>query len=120
MKKILVVEDDADIREVLADLYGGLGYETATAGDGREALARVRASHPDLVVLDLMMPVMSGWEFMDAWRRDPELAGELAHAHVVAFTAAGGAPPEGVQEVVRKPGDLDVLAALAQRHLGAP
>ncbi len=117
MKKILVVEDDEDIRESLVEFYSGLGYESFGAENGREALARLRARHPDLVLLDLMMPVMSGWEFMEAWNHDPSLGPQVL---VVAFTASNREPPSGVAEVVRKPGDLEQLAGVAQRFVGRP
>ncbi len=116
MKRILVVEDDPDIRESLVDFYGSLGYAAEGAANGADALVALHALTRDLVVLDLMMPVMNGWELADEMRRDPT----LRDVHVVAFTASSRPPPDGVAEVVRKPADLDVLAAIAARHAGMP
>ena len=72
---MLVVDDDRDIRELLVELLASEGYAVASAADGRRALAEARATRPDVILLDLMMPVMSGWEFREAQLRDPELAG---------------------------------------------
>ncbi len=76
MKPILVVDDDPDIRETLQIVLEVHGYAVRTASDGRQALAElVREPQPCLVLLDLMMPEMNGWEFMAAQRADPRVAG---------------------------------------------
>ncbi|MBI3553911.1 MAG: response regulator [Elusimicrobia bacterium] len=59
-KKILIVDDDASIREILATQMGRLHYDTATASDGEEAVARFRTEKPDLILMDVMMPRMDG------------------------------------------------------------
>ena len=91
-KRILVVEDDEDIRESLIDFYGSLGYAAAGAANGAEALDALKVQVADLVLLDLMMPVMSGWQLAAEMRSDPA----LRDVHVVAFTASSRPPPEGV------------------------
>jgi DNA-binding response OmpR family regulator len=67
MGVILVVDDDADLRELLAELLTKEGYQVLTASNGKEALALLRDPDPtpSLILLDLMMPVMSGWEFLE-------------------------------------------------------
>jgi len=60
MSKILIVDDDVSIREILATQLGRLHYETATAADGVEAVAAFKSEKPDLVLMDLMMPQMDG------------------------------------------------------------
>jgi CheY-like chemotaxis protein len=73
--RILIVEDDADFRDTLAELLQFEGYQVTQAGNGREALAHLRQSAPPcLILLDLMMPEMNGWEFREAQRQDPALA----------------------------------------------
>jgi CheY-like chemotaxis protein len=62
-KKILVVDDEADIRTYLTTLLETHGYETITAADGREALERTRQEAPDLILLDLQMPDQTGTDF---------------------------------------------------------
>ena len=66
--KVLVVEDDVRTRELMRRLLETEGFDVEEAGHGQEALARLRAGKPDLIILDLMMPVMDGFEFMVALR----------------------------------------------------
>jgi CheY-like chemotaxis protein len=74
---VVVVEDDVDIRELAVELLASAGFPAVGAANGLEALARGRdrRTPPALFVLDLEMPVMSGWEFLRAQARDPVLAG---------------------------------------------
>jgi signal transduction histidine kinase len=82
----LIVEDDASIREAIAEVLRSEGYEATSCGHGREALEYLRrAHHPDVILLDLMMPVMDGWEFRVEQRKDPA----LATIPVVALSADG-------------------------------
>jgi CheY-like chemotaxis protein len=73
---ILVVDDDADVRDALAELLAGRGFAVTTATDGGDALRLLRsmASPPMVILLDLMMPVMDGYEFLEVCRREPFLA----------------------------------------------
>jgi CheY-like chemotaxis protein len=73
---ILVVEDDLDLRETLAETLEHRGFDVITAANGLEALKllRSRASPPSVILLDLMMPVMDGYGFLEEQRNDPELA----------------------------------------------
>src|SRR5919206_4825152 len=72
--EVMVVEDDFAIRETLRELLEDEGYRVVWAANGREALQRLKERAPRLILLDLMMPVMDGWEFRTAQQRDPELA----------------------------------------------
>jgi signal transduction histidine kinase len=71
---VLLVEDDADLREAMADALITYGLDVTAVDDGREGLRLMRLVHPDVVVLDLMMPVMDGWQFRIEQRRDPAIA----------------------------------------------
>ena len=71
---MLVVEDDSPIRAMLADLLDDAGYAVLQAGDGFEALQQLRQTRPDLIVLDLMLPGMSGWQFLERARTQLERA----------------------------------------------
>jgi PAS domain S-box-containing protein len=73
-RHILVVEDDASTREVIAELLTAYGYAVSTASDGAQALASVAQSLPELVILDLMLPKMSGLELLAEWRSNPRTA----------------------------------------------
>ncbi len=73
--RILLVEDDTAIRETIAELLSDEGYRVTSAANGAEALALLEASDaPSLILLDLMMPVMNGWELRRALHDDPRLA----------------------------------------------
>ncbi|TSD87279.1 response regulator [Mycobacterium sp. KBS0706] len=83
-RRVLVVEDDAPTRLMMRRLLIGEGWKVAEAGDGREALARMGRERPDLILLDLMMPEMDGFEFLAACRKVPEFGG----IPVIIVTAA--------------------------------
>ena len=100
---ILIVEDDLGAMEALSYLLELQGYHIATATQGREALARIEESRPDLVLSDIMMPVMDGLELAAEIRRRPELAG----LPVVLMSAA--------HEVLQRAGSL--AAALLPQPL---
>ena len=73
-RPILVVEDDRPTLEVIAELLKTKGYAVATAADGASARRQVAASLPELVILDLMLPKVSGFELLAEWRADPHTA----------------------------------------------
>jgi CheY-like chemotaxis protein len=73
-RRVLVVDDDRDNRELLVELLASEGYQVSSASDGRQALAEAHATRPDVILLDLMMPNMNGWEFRDAQLQDADLA----------------------------------------------
>lgn len=72
MAKILVVDDEEDIRTLRVTLFEDAGYQVVTASDGKEALDVARAEHPDLIFMDILMPVMDGFAACAALRKDPE------------------------------------------------
>lgn len=82
---ILVVDDDPDILDMLREALEGAGHRVVTAGDGLEALERLRTDRPSLIFLDMRMPRMDGWEFARAARERGNTA------PVVVITAAGDA-----------------------------
>jgi CheY-like chemotaxis protein len=111
---ILVVDDDAEIRESIADLLQDEGYEVAVAANGREALDQIRAGlRPRVVVLDLMMPVMDGWQFLDERARDAAL--KAVPVVVVSATPETLQPPETCA-FIRKPMRLELLLEVVGRE----
>jgi CheY-like chemotaxis protein len=108
---ILVVDDDDDVREALRRLLDDEGYAVAVASNGVEALDYLRSSapRPSVILLDLMMPVMNGWQFRGVQKKDPD----LCSIPVVVLSASGAARERvgllGVSEVILKPFDLEDL-----------
>ena len=70
---ILVVDDQSSVRTLLKDYLSSQGYRVVTANDGQEALFVARHEHPNLVLLDIMMPKMDGYQFLSAFRRENEV-----------------------------------------------
>lgn len=75
MPCVLVVEDDDEVRSMMELLLKSHGYDVTTARNGREALDAMRRQRPCLVLLDIHMPLMTGWEFRERQLEDPDLAG---------------------------------------------
>jgi len=69
--RVLVVDDSDLIRQVLTDAFTPAGYDVSTAADGAEALRRIAQQRPDLVVADILMPVMDGWALCNEMRKEP-------------------------------------------------
>jgi CheY-like chemotaxis protein len=80
---ILVVEDFLDAREMYRDYLAFSGYRVETAADGQEAIEKARALQPDLILMDLALPIVDGWEATRRLRADPA----TAHLKIVALTA---------------------------------
>src|SRR5437588_11706496 len=105
MTRVLVVDDDAIIRSVVADLLEDEGYVVDTAEDGAQALQRARSAPPAAILLDLMMPVLDGWGFVDACRQQ----GICLGVPVVVMSAA-----HGLREITSRLKQLGVRAVLAK------
>jgi CheY-like chemotaxis protein len=114
-KRVLVVDDDDTIRMAVAEVLDDEGYEVITATNGAEALEQVRTARPDAVVLDLMMPVMNGWEFMEACRKDERCDGTPVLVMSAYRKLAETAPNLGANACIAKPFDLEVLLGAVER-----
>ncbi len=114
-KKVLVVEDDLDCVEAIAEALEGDGYVVAKAHNGAEALLYFENQDPpNLVLLDLMMPHMDGWEFVGEYRKKK---GRLAPIVILSGEQRliRIASELGVAGYLRKPVDVDTLLATVAR-----
>jgi DNA-binding response OmpR family regulator len=119
--RILVVEDEADILDLLTELLGESGYEVVRASDGREAIRALVHAQPDLVLLDVAMPELDGWQTLERIRDVSELP-------VLMLTARAGEDDKvrglraGANDYVTKPfSTRELLAridALLRAHKG--
>ena len=114
-KRILVVEDDDAVRHLLSDALQDAGYAVATAMDGYDALDQIDQHPPDAILLDLMMPSMDGWSFLQQFRgrdcADDIPVGLLSAAPMLLKTADAW----GVQVAIGKPFALDTLVSQVER-----
>jgi CheY-like chemotaxis protein len=118
-KRILLVEDDAMIRESFVSALADEGHEVMTACDGKAALDVLHSGlRPSVIFLDLKMPGMDGQAFRAEQQKDPE----LANIPVVVLSATAQIGPKadalGVHGHLRKPIDLDALMSLVDRFAG--
>jgi two-component system, chemotaxis family, chemotaxis protein CheY len=119
MPQILVVEDDEAIRGLVSDVLRDDGYNVREARNGAEALESVRDRRPDLIVLDLMMPVMDGWTFVEECHGQPC----CDDVPIVVTSASTDLPRTaeqlrsfGVRSCLAKPFDVDGLLALVEHY----
>ena len=106
-KKILVVEDDPDNRRIVAKTLSVEGYHVVEATDGVQAIAQAHAERPDLVLMDLALPNMDGWEATRRLKSDPATRG----IPIVALTAVA---MRGDEEQARAAGCDDYLSKPAR------
>ena len=108
--RVLVADDEPLIRALVAIAFEAEGYDVDTAADGAEALAKACQRVPQAIVLDLMMPVMDGWDFLAAWHGQPS-----SQTVPVVVISAGShqafQAPLGAQAYLTKPFDIDRLVA---------
>jgi two-component system cell cycle response regulator DivK len=118
-KTILVVEDDADNRRIVTKVLSVEGYHVIEACDGHEALAKARAEHPDLILMDLALPNMDGWEATRHIKADAQ----LRHTPVVALTAFAMRGDEeqaraaGCDDYVSKPARPMVIRDIVRKYV---
>jgi urea transport system substrate-binding protein len=115
---ILIVDDDPDLREFLRLMLTSMGFEVTSAANGREALAAMDGRDPDLILLDMKMPVMNGWEFCRA------LEGRNARPPIVVLTAAPDPAARAAEACadgwLGKPFEYEELEATVRRFAARP
>jgi CheY-like chemotaxis protein len=110
MGLLLIVEDEIAVRDTLTELVSNDGREIVTASDGQEALERLTEVRPCLILLDLMMPRMNGWEFLQRKSADPLIA------DIPTIVLSGSGRPAGAVHQLAKPVDVERLLALVDQY----
>jgi CheY-like chemotaxis protein len=111
METLLIVEDEVTTRDALIELLGKDGREVVTAADGQEAIERLtKFPRPRVILLDLMMPRMDGWEFLRRQSADPSIA------NIPTIVLSGSKLPAGTKHQLTKPVDIDRLRALVDQY----
>ena len=114
MSTVLLVDDDVRLLEALTDLFELDGHVVLTAHNGREGFQRLQGGlQPGLILVDLMMPEMDGWEFLRQKNADPALAG----IPTIAMSGTNTERPEGALEFFRKSSDIVRLRSLVNHWL---
>ena len=120
-KTILIVEDEEAVRELEKFILEQVGYEVMEARDGLEGLTKAEFRKPDLILLDLMMPDVSGGRMFDEMKRHPATEG-------IPIIVVTGKPDAhqifddeiGPDNVIMKPFESDTLLARIEAHIGGP
>ena len=113
---VLIVEDEEDLREIMRQALEMKGYAVVTAAEGQAALERIgEIEQLCLVLLDLVMPGMNGWDFYEKLRERPE----LASVPVVVHSSTPASAPKGVSRVIGKPLMLDGLLSVVRQYCSA-
>lgn len=118
---VLVVDDDPSIRKMIVASLRRDGYVFREAANGKDALDVMRSEHPSVVVLDLMMPVLSGWDVLQARELEPDLK------EIPIIVISANRDPEvvaavdmGICAFLPKPFDIRALSALVRSYLSPP
>jgi len=118
-KRILVVEDQEDNRQILRDLFTSAGFQLLEAADGAQAVATAEAQRPDLILMDIQMPVMDGYEATRRIKANPALRG-IPVIVVTSYALSGDeekARAAGCDDYVTKPYSPRQLLAKVNQHL---
>jgi two-component system, cell cycle response regulator DivK len=118
-RRILVVEDQEDNRQILRDLLLSVGYELIEAEDGEQGLAAAAAHHPDLILMDIQMPVLDGYETTRRIKADPALRAIPVIA-VTSYALSGDetkARAAGCDDYIAKPYSPRALLAKVRQYL---
>jgi two-component system alkaline phosphatase synthesis response regulator PhoP len=115
--KILLVDDDVDLVTVMRGALESKAYDVVVAYNGQEGLEKARQHKPDVVVLDILMPVVDGFVFADQFRKDPALA-KIPVLALTSFSESMGQPfPFEVSEYIMKPIKPKDLVAKVEQFL---
>ncbi len=120
-KRIMVVDDEDSLRELIRAILEAEGYDVTTAEDGNDCLKKLKTMKPDLVLLDMMMPGMSGREVCESIRKDPKIKNlKVAFLTVAKFSESGKGVlgQMKVLDYITKPFDNDDLVKRVKKMVG--
>lgn len=120
MKKIMVVDDEESLRELVKAIFSQEGYEVIDASSGQECLDKLKTEKPDLILMDMMMPGMSGRETTERLRKNPATKDlKLVFLTVARFSETGRGTLEGlnVLDYITKPFDNEELVRRVKKLL---
>ena len=118
-KRVLVVEDHEDNRQILRDLLGSAGFEIVEAENGEEAVTLAETSRPDVILMDIQLPVLDGYEATRRIKADPRLR-SIPVIVVTSYALSGDeekALLAGCDDYVSKPFSPRDLLAKIRRHI---
>lgn len=121
-KRILVVEDQEDNRQILRDLLGNAGYEMVEAENGQDGVAAATSQHPDLILMDIQLPIMDGYEATRRIRADPAMK-DIPIIAVTSYALSGDeskALAAGCDAYITKPYSPRQLLAKVKEYLARP
>jgi two-component system, chemotaxis family, chemotaxis protein CheY len=119
-KCVLVVEDEDEIRGLIGEILAFEGYQVELAANGQQALIKLKTARPDAIVLDLMMPVMDGWEFLKRCRSDPSYSSRPVLLMSASPALSKTAHDFHVEGFLAKPFELNVLLETVRRLVLLP
>jgi two-component system, chemotaxis family, chemotaxis protein CheY len=117
---VLVIDDDSDIRSVVRELLTDEGYQVRTAVNGRDALSTLSSWQPDVILLDLMMPIMDGWTFLANQQSSQQLRRIPVIVMSASHTLTRGDEQLAVADVVAKPFEIDTVLTKVATLAGRP
>lgn len=121
-KNILVVDDEPSWLKVLRYFLENKGYEVKTASSGTEALKALQTYHPDIILSDVRMPEMNGFDLLDTIRKNPEVSGTpvIFFSAIDDYDARKTAKDLGAADYIVKPFDQEEVASVLHKHLHLP
>jgi two-component system, chemotaxis family, chemotaxis protein CheY len=108
-KDILIVEDEQDLSNLLLDVLETEGHTARTAGNGLEALSRIEERRPQLILLDMMMPVMDGWQFIERLRANEEWTNIPVVVMTAVYDMSSLERKTGAKAILTKPFDIELI-----------
>ena len=108
-KDILIVEDEQDLSDLLLDVLETEGHRARTAGNGLEALSRIEERRPQLILLDMMMPVMDGWQFIERLRANEEWTSIPVVVMTAVYDMSSLERKTGAKAILTKPFDIELI-----------